>query len=140
MVGALSLIGLCGVIVLAVHGPFFSIDFGASNILIINNFKQFNISTNDVMDTLGITSINNYVHDNQLVIYTINNVNLDTVTTKLAELVKLHNASADSAKLTELINNINSNTLVTTLTSESAMKIVHNGLKCVGIAIGFCAV
>ncbi len=141
VVGILAFVGLCGVIVLAVNGPFFSIEFGSSNILVINNFKQFNLTTQEVMDTLGVSSINNYVHDNQLVIYTLNSINVSDATTKLVELIKNKSGLAvDDPKLIELINNINSNTLVTILTSESAIKVVKNALECIGIAIALCAI
>ncbi len=138
VVGGLFLLGIVGVIVLGVHGPFFSIDFSSSNILIINNFNQFNITTNDVMNQLGISSINNYISDNQLVIYTINKVDLNSASNSLVELVLSKNSNNPEAN--QLANQIASNLLVTTLTSESALKIVTNAIACAGIAIGFCAI
>lgn len=129
VVGALALVGITGVIVLAVNGPFFSIDFSSSNILVINNFSQYQLSVDEVMKSLKISSINHYISDNQLVIFTINSFSaqsaIDILTTKV---------DSDLAK--SLVNDL----IVTTLTSESMLKIVNNAIMCAGIAIGFCAI
>lgn len=125
----LILIGLVGVIFVTTHGPIFSIDFSASNILVINNFDQLGISQEDVVKALNINTIESHLYDNQLVIYTLNNLEINQVVEKLSTIVS-----------SELSNKVYDNTLVTTLTSDYAIKIVKNTLICFSIAIGFCAI
>lgn len=121
------LIAIAGVFVLGFVGSLFSIDFNNTNILVFKNFDQFNLSTNDIVKQLNINVLQSYVYNNELFIYTSQIYDIDSVTSSLGVLPGVK----------DLLTN---NFLLTTMTTDVSIQIVLNTLKCIGIAIGFCAV
>ena len=130
------IIALIGIILLLTIGPFFSTDFSSSNVIIINNFNQFGWTRNEVINLLKVNTVDSYVYDNQLVIYTLNKISLDNVIAILSNEL----TSLNPSNLSDLLVELQTNTLVTILTSEALIKIINNALICSAIAIGFCAI
>lgn len=125
----LFMIAIAGVILLGIKGPFFSLEFSNSNLLIINNFDIFGLTQDQIIKTLGINVINGEVYDNQLVLYTLNTLDFNSVLQSLINIPGLKNQ--------DILSN---NLLITELTYESSLRAVINALQCLGIAIGLCTI
>ncbi|MGL4951520.1 MAG: hypothetical protein ACRC4L_00895 [Mycoplasma sp.] len=129
-IGIISLLSVVGIILLSTIGSFGSIDFNNSNIFIINNFDETGLSLNDVINTLKISTINAYVYNNELIIFTKDNIDLADAISKLKSSVSL----VDQQSSIEL------GTRITQLTTAFSIDVVVNTIKCVSIAIGFSSI
>ena len=130
IIAILMLIGIVGIFIFIFVGPVYSLDFTTSNIIMINNFSNIGLTKNEIINLLGISTINNYVYDDQLIIYASSPLGIESI------LDRLYAANITTIQRTELVNSVSSSIL----SSEINIRLVLNTLKCIGIAIGFSSI
>ncbi len=126
----LFVVAFVGIFIFCFIGPIYSLDFTSSSVISIYNFDTVNLSKAEIIDVLGISSINNYIYDNELIIYANNRID------QLELLNRILNSGLNDTVKANLINNITSSVL----SSEINTRLVFNTLKCIGIGIGFSTI